>query len=271
MKYLSICPDEYNYEQALGIIHFLNGDKNSTVLKIPNIKNIFFTYFILFIYFLFFRWTKFIKNTNHYDCVIVTGKSVVCQGIIIADQLDIPLRSVQKPFGYPWFLFQYQYIPYHDISWFFPKNQIPILLAPNTLKHNFNNNRNKKISILIGGSLYEKKYKINKILEAIKFYKKMIDHNLEIITSRRTSNELIEEINKLGLNVNTKYGSTKDAYYNSEIVVITDDSYCMISEAIQSGIKPIIIYTGNIGRRLKKGIKLLFETKKIYLYNNESL
>ena len=271
MKYLSICPDEYNYDQAKGIIYYLKGDKSSNVLKIPNIKNIFCSYFILFIYFLFLRWFKFIKNTNNYDCVIVTGKSVVAQAIIIADQLNIPICTVQKPFGYPWFLFQYQYLPYHDMSWWSAKNQIPTLLAPNTMEYIENNNRDKKISILIGGSLYEKKYKDTKIIEAINYYYLMEDYEIEIITSRRTPKELIEKINKLKIDVNTNYGATKKAYYNSEIVVITDDSYCMISEAIQSGMKPTIILTDNIGRRLKKSVKMLFETKKIYLYNNESL
>ena len=84
-------------------------------------------------------------NINNYDCVIVTGKSVVAQAIIIADQLNIPICTVQKPFGYPWFLFQYQYLPYHDMNWWSAKNQIPTLLAPNTMEYIENNNRDKKI------------------------------------------------------------------------------------------------------------------------------
>ena len=117
--------------------------------------------------------------------------------------------------------------------------------------------------ILIGGSIHGKKYNIDKIIEAIKIYMKKKTYELEIITSRRTPKNLIKEIEKLGLNINSEYGATKNAYYNSEIVVITDDSFSMISEAIQSGIKPIVIKTGNIGKRLLKGINILESRKKI--------
>ena len=268
MKYLSICSDEYCYEQAKGIIHYLKGDESSYVLKIPNIKNIFCSYFILFIYFVFLRWFKFIKNTNNYDCVIVTGKSVVAQAFIIADQLNIPIRCVQKPFGYPWFLFQYQYLPYHDMSWWPAKNQIPTLLAPNTMEYIENNNRDKKISILLGGNIHGKIYKINKIMDFIFHCKKNIhQYELEIISSRRTPTNLIHEIKKLNININNNYGATKNAYYNSEIVVITDDSYTMISEAIQSGIKPIIIQTGNITNKLQKSIDLFIKKNLVKLNN----
>jgi len=257
MRILSICCTEYNLEQAEGIIYWLKGNDGSKVIRLPNIHNIFASYFILFIYFIFLRWFTFIKLKKNYDCVIVTGKSVVAQALIIADQLNIPIRTVQKPFGYPWFLFEYQYIPYHDMSRYPAKNQIPTLIAPNTIKYRENNNREKKISILIGGSLHGKEYKIDKIIKAIKYYMKKRNYELEIITSRRTPKYLIEEIEKLELNINSAYGATKNAYYNSEIVVITDDSFSMISEAIQSGIKPIVIKTGNIGKRLQKGIDLL--------------
>lgn len=263
MKILSICCTEYNLEQAKGIIYWLKGNDGSKVIRLPNIHNIFASYFILFIYFIFLRWFTFIKLETKYDCVIVTGKSVVAQALIIADQLNVPIRTVQKPFGYPWFLFEYQYIPYHDMSKCPAKNQIPTLIAPNTIEYKKNNNRDKKISILLGGSIHKNKYKTDKILEAIEFYMKKKCYELEIITSRRTPKYLIREIEKLGLNINSKYGATRNAYYNSEIVVISDDSFSMISEAIQSGIVPIIIKTGNIGKRLKKGINILELQKKI--------
>jgi mitochondrial fission protein ELM1 len=263
MKILSICCTEYNLEQAKGIIYWLKGNDCSKVIRLPNIHNIFASYFILLIYFIFLRWFTFVEFKKNYDCVIVTGKSVVAQALIIADQLNIPIRTVQKPFGYPWFLFEYQYIPYHDMSRCPAKNHIPTLIAPNTIEYKKNNDRDKKISILIGGSLHSKEYKIDKIINAIKYYMKKKEYQLEIITSRRTPKYLIEEIEKIGLNINSKYGSTRNAYYNSEIVVISDDSFCMISEAIQSGIKPIVIKTGNIGKRLQKGINILELHKKI--------
>ena len=266
MRILSICCTEYNLEQAKGIIYWLKGNDGSKVIRLPNIHNIFASYFILFIYFIFLRWFTFIKLKKNYDCVIVTGKSVVAQALIIADQLNIPIRTVQKPFGYPWFLFEYQYIPYHDMSRCPAKNQIPTLIAPNTIEYRENNNREKKISILIGGSLHGKKYKIDKVMDAIKIYKEKKEYQLEIITSRRTPKYLIREIEKLGLDINSKYGSTRNAYYNSEIVVITDDSFSMISEAIQSGILPIVIKTENICKRLQKGIDLLKKKNKLKLF-----
>ena len=55
MKILSICSTEYNFEQAKGIIYWLNGNEKSNVLRIPNIKNLFCSYFILLIYFIFLK------------------------------------------------------------------------------------------------------------------------------------------------------------------------------------------------------------------------
>jgi mitochondrial fission protein ELM1 len=271
MKILSICSDEYNYEQAKGIIYWLEGNKESHVLRLPNIRNLFANYFILFIYFIFLRWFCFVKIEKKYNCVIVTGRSVVAQALIIADQLSVPLRSVQKPFGYPWFLFEYQYIPYHDMGKYPAQNQIPTLIAPNTMEYRVNNNRKKKISILIGGSIHNQKYEIDEIIKNIHYYrtnKKYEDYEIEAIVSRRTPDHLKKYIQDEEIYMNDKYGATKEAYYNSEVVVITDDSYCMISEAIQSGIQPIVIKTGNIKGRLIKGIKLLFE-KKLISYINE--
>ena len=271
MKILSICSDEYNYEQAKGIIYWLEGNKESDVLRLPNIHNLFVNYFILFIYFIFLRWFRFVKIEKKYNCVIVTGRSVVAQALIIADQLSVPLRSVQKPFGYPWFLFEYQYIPYHDMGKYPAQNQIPTLIAPNTMEYRVNNNRKKKISILIGGSIHNQKYEIDEVVKHVNYYrtnKKYEDYKIEAIVSRRTPDHLKKYIQDEEIYMNDKYGATKEAYYNSEVVVITDDSYSMISEAIQSGMQPIVIKTGNIKGRLIKGIKLLFE-KKLISYINE--
>ena len=88
MKILSICSTEYNLEQARGIIYWLKGNNSSMVLRLPNIHNIFASYFILLIYFIFLRWFTFVEFKKKYDCVIVTGKSVVAQALIIADQLQ---------------------------------------------------------------------------------------------------------------------------------------------------------------------------------------
>ena len=81
------------------------------------------------------------------------------------------------------------------------------------------------------------------------------------MSERQAPSSTLEVMKRL--NINSEYGATKNAYYNSEIVVITDDSFSMISEAIQSGIKPIVIKTGNIGKRLLKGINILESRKKI--------
>ena len=59
------------------------------------------------------------------------------------------------------------------------------------------------------------------------------------------------------MSIKNKYGSVKYVYEKFEIILIADDSFYMISEAIQSGNIPYIIKSGNIGRRLKLGISPL--------------
>ena len=242
------------------------------MIQLPNIKNLLISYFLLLIYFVFLRWIKFIEFKNKYDCVFVTGKSVVAQSIIIADQLRIPLCTVQKPFGYPYWLFKYQIIPTHDSINNDHKNNLVYPIAPNTYQYIVNNNRQKKISILLGGSLHNKKYNINSIIYyCILIKKKFIkSYNIEVISSRRTPQNLIDHIIDLGLIVNSKYGSVKQAYYNSEIVIITDDSFSMISEAIQCGIVPYIINTNNITKKLQSSLKY-FEKTAFIKYLNKNL
>ena len=274
MNILSICSLDYNLEQAKGIIYWINLNKvtNSLVLRLSNVKNIFTSYFLLFIYFVFLRWITFIQLNDKYDYIFVTGKSVVAQSIIIADQLQIPLCTVQKPFGYPHWLFKYQIIPLHDSITQCNKNNLVYPIAPNTYQYVINNKREKKISILLGGNLHNKRYNINYIIQhLILIKKKFIElYQIEIITSRRTPTDLINKIIGLGLIVNSKYGSVRQAYYSSEILIITDDSFCMISEAIQSGIVPYIITTNNINKRLHIGLNYL-KKKKLIKYLNKDL
>ena len=264
MKILSICACEYNYEQAKGIIKWLKGDSESTVLRIPNLNNLFLSYWLLIIYYLFFRCYKFVKLEKRYDLVVVIGKSVIAQALIIGDQLDVPVSCMQKPFGYPASFFKNQYIPYHDLGIFKAKNQIPTLIAPNTFDYHNNPNRLDRVSFLVGGQVRNNAFDFEDILNFLNNYNYPFE--LEVITSRRTPNKLKEIIK---YPIIDKYGSVKDAYYNSKIVIITDDSFSMISEAVQSGIKPYILKTKNSTKKHNIGIKKLEEENLIRYYNDE--
>ena len=188
MKILSICSDEFNYEQAKGIIKWLKGDLDSTVLRIPNLNNLLISYWLLLIYFLFFRYFKFVKLETKYDLIVVTGKSVVAQAFIIGNQLNLPVSCVQKPFGYPTSWFLNQYIPYHDLGKTPAKNQIPTLIAPNTFDYYNNPNRLNRVSFLIGGKVHNNSFDQNDILNFLNNYNYSFE--LEVITSRRTPEEL---------------------------------------------------------------------------------
>ncbi|VVU95062.1 Mitochondrial fission ELM1 [seawater metagenome] len=263
MKILSICSVEYNYQQAKGIIKWLNGDNESMVLKIPNIKNIIVSYLLLFLYFTIFRCYKFVHFEKDFDVVIVTGKSVIAQSIILAHQLNVPICSVQKPFGFPSYLFKYQFIPYHDIKGEPSGNQIPTLIAPNSLEYVDSKTREKTISLFIGGEVHGKKFDSEPVLNTINVIKNNIkDFQLNIVTSRRTPNDLIEKIK----DIDNTYDSYMDAINKSQIIIVSDDSFCMISEVIQTGLKPYIITTNNSTPKLKNGIEKLLEYNLINFF-----
>ncbi len=264
MKILSICSVEYNYQQAKGIIHWLNGDQDSKVLKIPNIKNILISYLLLFFYFTIFRYYKFIHFEDKYDLIIVTGKSVIAQSIILAHQLNIPICTVQKPFGYPSSLFKYQFIPYHDIQGIAKGNQIPTLIAPNSLDYINSEERENTISLLIGGEVHGKKFDELPILNVIKdIQNNFKDYKLNIVTSRRTPQTLLNKVK----DIKPIYKQYLDAIYKSKIIVVSDDSFCMISEVIQSGLKPYVISTNNSTPKLKNGINKLLEYNLINYFD----
>ena len=46
----------------------------------------------------------------------VTGKSVVAKSIIIADQLNIPICTVEKPCGHASYIFKFEIIPTHNLN-----------------------------------------------------------------------------------------------------------------------------------------------------------
>lgn len=264
MKILSICSTDYNLEQAKGIIKWLKGDSDSTVLRIPNLNNLLISYWLLLIYFLFFRYYKFVKLESNYDLIVVIGKSVIAQAFIIGSQLNIPVSCIQKPFGYPISWFKHQYIPYHDLGKNQAKNQISTLIAPNTFDYHDNPNRLDRVSFLIGGQVHNNTFDQKDILNFLNDYNYPFE--LEVIASRRTPEELKK---KIKCPIIDKYGTVKDAYYNSKIVIITDDSFSMISEAVQSGIKPYILKTKNSTKKHNIGIKKLEEENLIRYYNDE--
>lgn len=265
MKILSVCCDKFNKEQAKGIIFWLKGNDKSKVLEIPNINNIFISYFILIIYFIFLQWFTFIELKENFDEVIVIGRSVVAQAIIISHQLNIPISTIQKPFGFPNFIFKKQYIPFHDVKIYngIKKNTVITYLAPNTMVFSDKIRNNNKMSFLIGGSIHNKIFNYQKLLEDIDRIIKKTDskYNIEFIISRRTPKNLVLELQNRNFPINSKYGSTKEAYYNSEILYITDDSFSMISEAIQAGAVPKVLFTGNSSKKLIKGIRKLHSFK----------
>jgi mitochondrial fission protein ELM1 len=260
MNILSICPENYNYEQIKGIIYWINGDtlNRSYTLKLPKINcNLIVSYGLLLIYFVFFSWFRFISNDRRYKYVFVCGHSVVPQAIVIAHQLNIPLCTIQKPFGYPAFFFKYMFVPYHDLHKYPQSNQISTIIAPNTYKYDLNilNRKENLISILLGGSLHGKPYNINSIISLFDHLKTNYpDKIVNVIVSRRTPIKLLEYLED---NHFTPSSNISEAYYTSSIVIITDDSYCMISEAVQSGVVPLVIRTQNLNNRMKSGIHYL--------------
>jgi mitochondrial fission protein ELM1 len=267
MNILSICPEDYNYEQIKGIIYWINRDNvnKSCTLKLPKIPNLFITYGLLLLYFCFFSWFTFVTNDRKFKYVFVCGRSVVPQAIIIAHQLRIPLCAIQKPYGYPAWFFKYMFVPHHDLHKYPRSNQVSTIIAPNTYKYDLNLlNRNKNlISVLIGGSLHGKPYDITKIVNLFNDLNHLKKNDPEkiinVIVSRRTPIQLLEYLENNHIPINTKNHAIHDAYYTSSIVIITDDSYCMISEAIQSGVVPLIIKTANLNERMHSGIHYLFE------------
>lgn len=263
MKILSICSVEYNYQQAKGIIYWLNGDSESKVLKIPNIKNILISYLLLFFYFTIFRYYKFIHFEDKYDVIIVTGKSVIAQSLILAHQLNIPICTIQKPFGYPSSWFKYQFIPFHDIKDKPTENQIPTLIAPNSFEYIKSETRENTISLLIGGEVHGKTFDDIPILNVIKQIENNKDYKLNIVTSRRTPKSLINKVK----DIEKIYDTYLEAINKSKIIIVSDDSFCMISEVIQSGIKPYVISTKNSTPKLKAGISKLLEYNLINYFN----
>ena len=275
MNILSICPENYSYEQAKGIIYWINGDtlNRSNTLRLSKIScNLIVSYGLLLIYFMFFSWFRFISNDRKYKYVFVCGHSVVPQAIVIAHQLNIPLCTIQKPFGYPAFFFKHMFVPYHDLHKYPQSNQIPTIIAPNTYKYDLNelNRKENLISILLGGSLHGKPYNINSIICLFDHLKTNYpDKIVNVIASRRTPIKLLEYIE---YNNFTTSSNILEAYYTSSIVIITDDSYSMISEAIQSGVVPLVIRTQNLNNRMLLGIHYLHKEGYIdYIDENKRL
>ena len=120
----------------------------------------------------------------------------------------------------------------------------------------------------LGGKFYETWKNGGMILgEVIEF--NYPDKIVNVIVSRRTPIKLLKYLED---NNFTPSSNISEAYYTSSIVIITDDSYCMISEAVQSGVVPLVIRTQNLNERMKSGIHYLHKEGYIdYIDENKPL
>jgi len=215
-----------------------------------------------------------------YDFIISSGSLLAPLNLILAKRTYAYSIQLMIPSGMPISLFDFIIIPYHDFLRFkmSAKNIIITLGAPNLIDEKVEkeelekipsslkvNITKKVIIIIIGGD--DQNYKISvkwirKFHKIINFLKE--DFQFLITTSRRTEKEVEKYIEKNFTEYNgfvyteIVSHSKKTLYpailFLSDIILVTEDSINMISEAASTGRKVIIL-----GVERKKNKKLIFD------------
>ena len=235
------------------------------------------------------------------DIVISTGSSLIPINLFLKKENLSKSVVVMKPsFPYSHKLFDLIILPMHDR---FPKKgkTVQTLISPNRVTptlleeeaRNLLNlkalklNEKKGISLFIGGR--RKAYDFNeeeleRCMSSLKDYAERNHCELLITTSRRTSSETSDYLKRMfGRHASTKLlvianeANIPNVTYGmlglSEIVVVTEDSVSMISEAVSSQKQVLVLKSGN-GKLAKKHYrfhKLLDEKKLIRIVDSSNL
>jgi len=261
--------------------------------KLPGRKGnypVFIKFFNLFCFFRMFKmgnkllklYSKNLKefSKKKYDFIISSGSLLAPLNILLSKETSSYSIHLMVPSGMPLSLFDFLIIPYHDFLKFriHRKNIIVTLGAPNLINEEMKKNeldkipvslkekiKKKLITIVIGGD--DQNYRIS--TNWVKNIKEEIDKMKEnfqffLTTSRRTNEKVIQYIcenfmkdkNFLYIEIPTISKETlyPEILFISDIIMVTEDSINMISEAASTGKKVIIL-----GVERKKKKKLIFD------------
>jgi len=274
-------------------IDILNIELKGPKYKLPKRKGkypLLLKFLNLFCYLRFFKtgilflklYSKKIKEkmNKNYDFVISTGSLLSPVNILLSKKLNAYSIQIMAPDGIPLSLFDFLIIPYHDYIRLKNKgrNIITTLGAPNIIDEKMKEEAIKKIperikkkitkkiiSVLIGGN--DQNYKIS--LKWIENFKRGIEKarnkfQIYLTTSRRTDKKVVDFINKNFKNDEnvlfveipdiSKVSIYPSILFLSDVILVSEDSINMISEAASTGKRVVIL-----GVERKTDKKLIFD------------
>jgi len=261
--------------------------------KLPGRKGkypIFLKFLNLFCYLRFFKtgilflklYSKKIKEkmNKNYDFVISTGSLLAPMNILFSRKLNAYSIQIMVPEGIPLSLFDFLIVPHHDFIRLKNKgrNIITTLGSPNMIDEGMKGDairkipewikkkiRKKIISVLIGGN--DQNYKIS--LKWIENFKRGIEKmknkfQFYLTTSRRTDEKVVDFINENFKNDEdvlfveipdiSKVSIYPSILFLSDVILVSEDSINMISEAATTGKRVVIL-----GVERKTDKKLIFD------------
>jgi len=220
------------------------------------------------------------KMNKNYDFIISTGSLLSPVNILLSKKLNAYSIQIMVPDGVPLSLFDFLIVPYHDYIRLKNKgrNVITTLGSPNMIDEKMKEEaikkipewvkkkiRKKIISVLIGGN--DQNYKIS--LKWIENFKRGIEKmknkfQFYLTTSRRTDEKVVsfiienfkndEDILFIEIPDISNVSIYPSILFLSDVILVTEDSINMISEAASTGKRVIIL-----GVERKTDKKLIFD------------
>lgn len=240
---------------------------------------------------------KLVKSSA--DFVLSAGAGLVPLNLCVAKDSRAKSIVIMSP-SFPYNLFRYDLVlrPAHDGGWGFPAGTYRTLLTPSEaegtvleadaekLKTTLRNPKKIKIGVFLGGPTHRFKMEISTVESLFssleRLSKKLGDYM--VTTSRRTPDTVSRYFRQQVLRdpscqlfVAAKEDPRPEVAGGmmsiAEILIVTEDSISMISEAVSSGKKVIVLESGVNGlpAKHKRFKKLLTERSGITLARPENL
>lgn len=195
------------------------------------------------------------------QAVVSVGTRAAVAGLAVARRLAVPAISMMRPWGVPEGRFRGMLLPAHDLPEERP-GTCRLLLAPAALAWR-DGERRDEVGVLLGGPRHGGRWPWRAVRDALAGLSRLAAGEglaLRVAVSRRTPLPLVAAVEDAGHRAIApgEPPSVPDLLGRVRGVVVTDDSFSMVGEAVQAGLRPLVWRLGGAGR-LESGLRALAE------------
>ncbi|MBC8514405.1 mitochondrial fission ELM1 family protein [bacterium] len=184
------------------------------------------------------------QRTERCDLIFSVGTASAVPALAWGRRVPCPVWSVMVPWGIPRSRFKGAVLPPHDSIG--SPHEIVSLVAPSPFAYS-KGARKDEVALLLGGGRHGASWPWEPLEKGILDLANRLGEkgmSFVVAPSRRTPLSSLEKMARRGVRVWSQEKSLDKLFRQVRGVVVTDDSYSLVSEAIQAGFRPRVWETG---------------------------